>query len=197
MPVVATSPGCIHCLYKSGDLRKRCDRLQIPFMKNRIAATLGLVSFFASMLSAQTTPVPIIRFRTNLGDIDVTMIPASAPKTVANFLKYMNKGVYNNSFIHRSLPNFILQGGGYQLINHNRVAVPADAAVVNEYSLSNLRGTLTMALTPGDKNSATTQWFFNLGSNTSLDTTANGPFTVFGRINSSAGLDVMLRSTSA
>ena len=195
---MAKSQGCIYWLYKSGGLRKRCDKLQIPFMRTRFAVTLGLLSFFASILTAQTTPVPIIRFRTNLGDIDVTMIPASAPKTVANFLKYMNKGVYNNSFIHRSIPYFILQGGGYQLIDHNRVAVPADAAVVNEYSLSNLRGTLTMALTPGDKNSATTQWFFNLGSNTSLNASANGdgPYTVFGRVNSSSGLAVLDKATT-
>jgi len=159
-------------------------------MRNRIALALGIASFFAPMVCAQTAPT-IVRFRTNLGDIDVTLIPESAPKNVANFLKYVNKGAYNNSFIHRSVPNFIIQGGGYNLIDHNRVAIPADAAVVNEYSVSNLRGTLAMALTAGDKDSATNQWFFNLGSNTSLNTTSNGPFTVFGRINSSAGLDVM------
>ncbi|MEO8127680.1 MAG: peptidylprolyl isomerase [Bryobacteraceae bacterium] len=159
-------------------------------MRNRYSLAFGLLAFFAPMLHAQTAPT-IVRFRTNLGDIDVTMIPESAPKNVANFLKYVNKGAYNNSFIHRSVTNFIIQGGGYNLIDHNRVAIPADAAVSNEYSVSNLRGTLSMALTAGDKDSATTQWFFNLGSNTGLNSTSNGPFTVFGRINSSAGLDVM------
>src|SRR5450759_1796921 len=104
-------------------------------MRNRIAVTLGLVSFFASILCAQTAPAPIVRFHTNQGDIDVTMIPTSATKNVAKFLKYVNKGAYNNSIIHRSLPHFSIQGGGYQLIDHNRVAIPADAAVPNEYSI--------------------------------------------------------------
>ncbi len=162
-------------------------------MRNRIAVTVGFISFFAPILCAQTAPPPIVRFHTNLGDIDVRMIPESAPKNVANFLKYVSKGAYNNSIIHRAIPNFAIQGGGFQLIDHNRVAIPADAAVINEYSLSNLRGTLAMALSSGDKNSATTQWFFNLGSNTGLNATTNGdgPYTVFGRINSSDGLTVM------
>ena len=162
-------------------------------MRKLVVVQVALVSLVASLLCAQTAGPQIIRFHTNLGDIDVTMIPESAPKTVANFLKYMNKGVYNNSIIHRSLPNFAIQGGGYQLIDHKRVVIPADAAVINEYSISNLRGTLAMALLPGEKNSATTQWFFNLGSNTGLNTSSNGdgPYTVFGRVNSFSGLAVM------
>ena len=162
-------------------------------MRIRIAITLGVVSYFAPLLCAQTAPSQIIRFHTNLGDIDVTMLPESAPKNVVNFLKYLNKGVYNNSIIHRSIPNFAIQGGGFQLIDHNRVAITTDAAVTNEYSVSNLRGTLAMALSPGDKNSATSQWFFNLGSNTALNASSNGdgPYTVFGRINSADGLAVM------
>ncbi len=162
-------------------------------MRMRLIVLSALVSFVAPMLYAQTAAPQIVRFHTNRGDIDVTMIPESAPKNVANFLKYMNKGAYNNSIIHRSLPNFAIQGGGYQLIDHKRVVISPDAAVTNEYGLSNLRGTLAMALLPGEKNSATSQWFFNLGSNTGLNVSSNGdgPYTVFGRINSSAGLAVM------
>jgi len=55
-------------------------------------------------------PPPVVRFHTNLGDLDVQLLSNSAPNTVANFLAYMNAGAYNNSIIHRSVPGFIWQG---------------------------------------------------------------------------------------
>ncbi len=157
-------------------------------MRNRIAVTLGFIPLFASILCAQTAPASIVRFHTNLGDMDVTMIPDSAPKNVANFLNYVNKGAYNNSVIHRSAPKFVIQGGGFDT---KRNPIHADAPVVNEFKVLNTKGTLAMAQLPGNPNSATNQWFFNLGSNNDLNTSNNGPFTVFGRINSSTGLAVM------
>ncbi len=160
-------------------------------MRSRLAVTLCLIPLFASVLWCQGTPAPVIRFHTNLGDIDVTMIPASAPKTVANFLNYMNKNAYNNSIFHRSVPGFIIQGGGFQLQNGSRVDTPADPAVVNEYSVSNTRGTLAMAKLGNDPNSATNQWFFNLADNRSNLDGQNGGFTVFGRVANAASLAVM------
>lgn len=160
-------------------------------MKSRLAPILCLVPLFASVLWCQSTPAPVIRFHTNLGDIDVIMIPSSAPKTVANFLSYMNKGAYNNSIFHRSVPGFIIQGGGFQLQNGSRVDTPADPPVVNEFSVSNTRGTLAMAKLGNDPNSATNQWFFNLADNRSNLDGQNGGFTVFGRVANAASLAVM------
>ena len=160
-------------------------------MRTRLATTLSLVPLFASVLWCQSTPAPTIRFRTNLGDIDVTMIPTSAPKTVANFLSYMNKGAYNNSIFHRSVPGFIIQGGGFQLQNSSRVETPADPPVVNEFRVSNTRGTLAMAKLGNNPNSATNQWFFNLANNISILDGQNEGFTVFGRVANAASLAVM------
>lgn len=160
-------------------------------MRNCFSALVCLL-VSSAFLAAQTTDIPLVRFHTNLGDIDVQLLPNSAPLTVANFLNYMNKGSYNNSVIHRSVPGFIIQGGGYQLINHSLVAIPTDPAVTNEYNQPNVRGTIAMAKLGTDPNSATDQWFFNLNDNSSiLDVNNNGGFTVFGQIVNSSSLSVM------
>lgn len=133
-----------------------------------------------------------VRFHTTQGDIDVNLLPDAAPKTVANFLNYVNRGAYTNAIFHRSVPGFIIQSGGYQLVNHSGVAIPQDPPVVNEFKISNTRGTLAMAKVGNDPNSATNEWFFNESdSNASNLDNQNGGFTVFGRIANAAGLAVM------
>ena len=141
----------------------------------------------ACMASAQTSG-QLIRMHTNAGDIDVQLLPATAPATVDNFLSYMNKGAYNNSIFHRSVKSFIIQAGGFK---QDFSAIPQDAAVKNEYSLSNTRGTIAMAKLGTDPNSATNQWFFNLVDNGSNLDNQNGGFTVFGRVANPESLAVM------
>jgi uncharacterized protein (TIGR03437 family) len=158
----------------------------------RIAAFLLLL--IPAALQCQTTSTPVVRFHTNLGDIDVTLLPNSAPLTVANFMNYMNRGAYNNSIFHRSVAKFVIQGGGYQLVNSILVPITADPAVKGEPGLSNSRGTLAMALSSDangntDQNSGTDQWFFNEIDNASA-LNAQG-FTVFGRVTNAASLAVM------
>jgi len=150
-------------------------------MKLLQAVTVGFFLLVVG-LEAQTSTAPIVRFHTNLGDIYVQLLPSQAPNTVTNFLSYMNAGSYNNSIIHRSVPGFIWQGGGYQLIGDNLVAIPANAAINNEFNVSNTYGTLAMALVGTDINTATTQWFFNETDNSS--TLDSQFFTVFGRVSS-------------
>ncbi len=124
----------------------------------------------------------LVRFATSEGNIDVELLASAAPASVANFLSYANAGSYNNSFIHRSVPGFVIQGGGYAIANGKEITIPENAAVTGEHTFSNTRGTLSYALSTGP-NSATDQWFFNLADNTELDDTSDGgPFTVFGRI---------------
>jgi Peptidyl-prolyl cis-trans isomerase (rotamase) - cyclophilin family len=156
-------------------------------MTIRLAALLSLAVCLPGTAWCQN----LVRFQTNLGDIDVNLLPGSAPKTVANFLNYVNRGAYNGSIIHRSVPGFIIQGGGYKLVNHDLAAIPEDATVPNEFSVSNTRGTIAMAKLGGDANSATNQWFFNLSNNGSNLDSTNGGYTVFGRIANQAGLAVM------
>lgn len=151
---------------------------------------VGLI--LPAALWSQTTAPAAVRFHTNLGDIDVNLLSNVAPKTVVNFMNYVNRGAYNNSIFHRSVPGFIIQGGGYQLVNHSPVAIPQDAPVVNEFRVSNTRGTLAMAKLGSNPNSATNEWFFNESdSNASNLDAQNGGFTVFGRIANAAGLAVM------
>ena len=152
-------------------------------------ALLGLLLFGPLTMWGQTSS-QVVRFRTSLGDIDVQLLPESAPATVQNFLNYMNRGDYNNSFFHRSVQNFIIQGGGFAWRN-GVVAIPQDPPVVNEPRVSNTRGTIAMAKLGNNPNSATNQWFFNLGNNASNLDNQNGGFTVFGRV--VAGLDIMDR----
>src|SRR5687768_4664652 len=143
---------------------------------------LSLLALLWQGVNAQTA-----RFHTSQGDIDVTLLPQEAPATVENFLKYLNRGSFRNSFFHRSVPGFIIQGGGFQFENNSIREIPADPPVRNEYKVSNTRGTLAMAKLGTSPNSATTQWFFNLGNNASNLNTQNGGFTVFGRVADSAG----------
>ncbi len=163
----------------------RYDRC-VPLIR-KISLTLGLL--FPIALWCQATQA--VRFHTNLGDIDVNLTPDTTPLTVANFLNYVNRGGYNNSIFHRSVPGFIIQGGGYQLQNHAPAAIPQNPPVRNEYKVSNTRGTISMAKLGTDPNSATNQWFFNLADNSKNLDNQNGGFTVFGRIANAAGLAVM------
>ncbi len=111
-----------------------------------------------------------------------------APATVANFLNYVEDDDYVNSFIHRSIPGFVVQGGGFTVNELQVGTVPTDDPVVNEFSeeRSNTRGTIAMAKLGNDPNSATSQWFFNLGDNSEDLDNQNGGFTVFGEVLSDA-----------
>jgi cyclophilin family peptidyl-prolyl cis-trans isomerase len=127
----------------------------------------------------------VVRFSSNVGEIDMELFDTEKPLTVANFLSYVNAGRYNESFIHRSVPGFVIQGGGFGLSGNAVVSVPTNDAVQNEPGISNQRGTVAMAKLGGYPNSATSQWFINLKDNSgptaNLDT-ENGGFTVFGRV---------------
>ena len=154
---------------------------------------LSSVASLTAHLGAATGTV--VRFHTSLGDIDVQLDTANAPNTVANFLGYVNRGDYSNSIFHRSVPGFVIQGGGYYVAASGMLeTITAQSPVVNEYKDSNVRGTIAMAKISGDANSATDEWFFNLADNTSGTydlNTEDGGFTVFGTIVDTYGLAVM------
>ena len=78
-------------------------------MRIRFASILWTGLLFSPALFSQTVTGPSITFNTSLGAINVTLFPGDAPINVANFLSYVNSGAYNNSFIHRSVPSFIIQ----------------------------------------------------------------------------------------
>ena len=126
------------------------------------------------------------------------------PATVQNFLHYITAGGYSNMFWSRCVPGFVLQGGDYVTDDRSNGPPPQIYSVVysytenstfvppfpphmdNEYSngptIPNTFGTVAMAKTPGNPDSATSAFFFNLGDNTTNLDDQNGGFTVFGRI---------------
>jgi uncharacterized protein (TIGR03437 family) len=155
---------------------------------NQLFSALSITALLTTFsLSGQT-----VRFQTNVGNINVQLLPADAPKTVANFLQYLNSGAFNGSFIHRSVKGFVFQGGGYTWSDSaGPVPIPTNTPVVNEFKISNTRGTIAMAKLGSDPNSATSQWYFNEVDNSSNLDNQNGGFTVFGRVADSASLAVM------
>jgi peptidyl-prolyl cis-trans isomerase A (cyclophilin A) len=130
----------------------------------------------------------VVRFTSqfNIGAVPVVMDMAlfsnRTPITRQNFLKYVTDGDYVNSFIHRSVPGFVIQGGASKISNSSIISVPTDSPIVNEFGVSNTLGTISMAKLGGNPNSATSQWFVSLGANTDILDPQNGGFTVFGRI---------------
>ena len=154
-----------------------------------------LMAMFASPLSAASDT--IVRMETSVGGFNVQLYDTAAPLTVANFLNYANRNDYNSSIIDRSVPGFVIQGGGYNCCDPffgQPFAITADAPVQNEFdpSRSNVRGTIAMAKLPGDPNSATSAWFFNLVDNSANLDYQNGGFTVFGYVLDS-GMDIVDR----
>ena len=119
--------------------------------------------------------------KTPLGDIPVQLYPNTAPQTVTNFRNYADRGDWNSALVHRSVPGFVIQGGGYREVGGAYATIPTDPPVVNEPCLSNTTGTIAMARIGGQPNSATDQWFVNLVNNTSLDS-VDGGFTAFGKV---------------
>ena len=139
-----------------------------------------LLLLSVQLANAQT----LVRVSTPLGDFDIELYDAVTPVTVENFLNYVNSGRYNGTFIHRSVPGFIIQGGwlSYQPQTNTATSIDTDPDIVNEPGISNLRGTIAMAKIADDPDSATSQWFINVDDNSDNLDTQNGGFTVFGRI---------------
>ena len=161
--------------------------------------TLCLFSLFASTGSYAGNT--IVRFDTTLGDIDVELFDTATPLSVTNFLTYVTSDRYDGTFLHRSEADFVVQGGGFSLTPDifNISIVPQDPPVLNEPGISNVRATIAYAKLPGDPDSATSQWFFNLVDNSANLDVQNGGFTVFGQVinntmavvDAIAGLDVV------
>lgn len=124
---------------------------------------------------------------TNHGQITLALYPEKAPKTVANFLKYVDEGFYNQTIFHRVIPNFMIQGGGFE---PTMVQKPTFTTVVNESigGLPNMRGSVAMART-SDPDGANAQFFINMVNNAYLNGQNGKPgYTVFGWV--VAGMDV-------
>jgi len=147
-------------------------------------AKVSLALLLLTAISAVAGASTVVRFDTTLGEIDVRLYDSATPLSITNFLSYADTDRWDGTFIHRSVPGFIVQGGGFSLTPDifNTTGVTTDPPVLNEPGISNLRGTIAYAKLGGDPDSATSQWFFNLDDNAANLDFQNGGFTVFGRV---------------
>ena len=134
---------------------------------------------------------PVVVIETSMGGITVELFPDRAPKSVENFLAYVNQGFYDGTIFHRVISNFMIQGGGFTADMQKK---DTRAPIENEADngLKNRRGTLAMARTP-EIHSATGQFFINVKDNAFLDykgpSAADFGYAVFGQV--TEGLDVV------
>jgi peptidyl-prolyl cis-trans isomerase B (cyclophilin B) len=134
---------------------------------------------------------PKVVIETSMGDIEVELWPDRSPRTVENFLQYVDDGFYEGTIFHRVIPNFMVQGGGLDRdLNKKRTRRPIQNEATAEKK--NERGTLAMARTT-KIDSATSQFFINLADNDFLDHTGESPedygYAVFGEVVD--GMDVV------
>lgn len=152
-----------------------------------IPAILAMVLPVAALLG-QSAAKPKVRLGTSYGPIVIELEPEAAPKTVENFLAYVQEGFYAGTIFHRVIPSFMVQGGGFTEDLHEK---PVHAPIRNEADqasragLLNVRGTVAMART-SEPHSASAQFFINTVDNPRLDfrnTTPDGyGYCVFGRV---------------
>ena len=150
--------------------------------------TLALIQcLFVTQASANTYPEVI--FETSKGSFTLELYPDKAPKTVENFLAYVDEGFYDNTIFHRVVPDFVIQGGGFESgMKAKEIRKPVKNE--SENRLKNIRGAVSMARRM-HPDTATSQFYINLVHNSRLDYKAkNQPgYTVFGRV--SKGMDVI------
>jgi len=172
-------------------------RSLIRHLLTTLALGLGLLCMQPSL--AQDTPktagAPQVKFVTNMGEFVAEVYPDKAPKTVENFLQYVRDKHYEGTIFHRVIPNFMIQGGGYDARYAERQTRPPvmheGLEALSKGGPRNTVGTLAMART-NVPNSATAQFFINVVDNGFLDPNPQQPgYTVFGKVVS--GMDVVNR----
>ncbi len=135
---------------------------------------------------------PQVQLETSKGNIILELRADKAPKTVENFLSYVESGFYNGTVFHRVIPNFMIQGGGFDSDMRQK---STNDPIPNEANngLKNIKGSISMART-SDPHSATAQFFINVVDNTNLDFSSESAqgwgYAVFGQVTD--GLDIVL-----
>jgi len=160
----------------------------------RRISTLVLLLLAMSGAWAQN---PRVEFKTSMGSFALELYADKAPKTVANFIQYVNSGFYNGTIFHRVIDGFMIQGGGFEpgmREKKTRAPIENEAGAAFNAGLKNELGTVAMARTP-NPHSATAQFFINVKNNAFLDYREPSPqgfgYAVFGRV--VEGMDTVLR----
>ena len=151
----------------------------------RIITAILLAALFALPVQAASTTqgkTKMVKLHTNHGIITIQLDTEKAPISSKNFLDYVNAGFYNNVVFHRVIPNFMIQGGGFEPGMKQK---PVNAAIQNEAAngLKNEQYSIAMART-GDPHSATAQFFINTKNNSFLDYPGQDGwgYCVFGKV---------------
>ncbi|MES1979251.1 MAG: peptidylprolyl isomerase [Pseudomonadota bacterium] len=143
-----------------------------------VAAGLAFAAFNLLPASALAQAAPKVKFVTTEGDFVMEVYPDKAPKTVANFLQYVKDKHYDGTIFHRVIPNFMVQGGGYETSYAEKKTRPPVAHEGREALIKggpkNVVGTVAMART-SDPNSASAQFFINVKDNDFLNPTVIPP----------------------
>lgn len=165
--------------------------------RNLVIALIVLILMGSTIISTmdmfggggppEETPV-IAVLETNKGVIEIELDEEAAPRTVRNFIRYVEDGVFDGTVFHRVMSGFMIQGGGFTsdgTQKDTRDPIPLES----DNGLKNLRGTIAMART-SEPNSATNQFFINLVDNSFLNYGSDQPgYAVFGRV--VLGMDVV------
>lgn len=150
------------------------------------AALAAMVSIAPA--HAQSAAAPRVKLATSMGDITLQLDPAKAPKTVANFLSYVNDKHYDGTVFHRVIDGFMIQGGGFTP-DMQQKPTKAPIALEANNGLKNDAYTIAMART-NNPDSATAQFFINVKDNAMLNANGEGNgYAVFGKVVS--GTDVV------
>ncbi|GAA3951760.1 peptidylprolyl isomerase [Allohahella marinimesophila] len=133
----------------------------------------------------------MVKLETSMGDIYIELNHEKAPKTAANFEKYVKEGFYDGTIFHRVISNFMVQGGGFEPgMQTKKTGEPIQNEADN--GLGNKKGTVAMARTM-DPHSASAQFFINVADNGFLDhsakTTEGWGYAVFGEV--VKGMDIV------
>ncbi len=143
-----------------------------------------LLALLPLLANAGESKRPQVLLETNYGNIVIELYPDKAPKTVKNFLRYVNEGFYDGTIFHRVISDFMIQGGGYTADMKRKAThepIPNEA----DNGLHNRIGYVAMART-SDPHSATSQFFINVNNNSFLDFREKTPrgwgYAVFGRV---------------
>jgi len=148
-----------------------------------VLCTYGIfVSGVQAEKLSNNTEKPSVIFETSMGSFTVELNPEKAPITVSNFLRYVDDGFYNNTIFHRVIPDFVIQGGGFE---KGMKSKKTRSQIKNESSnrLKNITGTIAMARRT-HPDTATSQFYINLKHNDKLDYKGEiqPGYTVFGKV---------------
>lgn len=152
-------------------------------MYNRLSLFVLLFSFLFLSSNGHAENVTV-EIKTSWGNVIIELHSDKAPKTVANFLQYVDDGFYKNTVFHRVIPNFMVQGGGFDT-DLNQKPTRSPIPIESDTGLKNDIGTIAMART-SDPNSATAQFFINVAKNDFLNFNAPNAsgygYAVFGKV---------------